>query len=300
MADTMSGWLFGRSALWKTHDGGVTWDAAHSPDLGVGDSFSGRLVGRDSGFLLTTLQRLYETKDGGIRWAAQSLPHFDGNGQSVWSDGERVWLGGGEYVSSAEPDAPNYAVKPDGLGRWKVLDPVVFRREGAGSAWEKQHLPTGAWMIVELRFWNRQRGVAVGDTCLYYTESGGDRWSLGTFRDGSGTVVGCPGEGGREALFLEPNSGGWLSVDDGSVYRTVDGGKDWHRVSVPGTPHFDVLAFADAKRGFGIARESQLYESLDAGRTWKRQGVGFLVRSVYLLDRHTGWLTSDLGLYRIQ
>jgi len=301
MIDSKSGWLYGQSAFWKTGDGGVTWMAAPAPALRLGDSVTGRFIGRSNGLFLTVSQNLYESEDGGTHWAREGLPHFEGIAQSIWwFDGGPTWLGGGEYVTSATPDAPNYAMKRDDLGNWQILEAFVFRKENAASAWVKQSLPSGALMIGQLQFWNKEQGIAIGDGAVYYTQSGGDHWERSIFRDAQVPPDDCFDGGALASIFLGSGRRGWLSTDLGCVYQTKDSGKTWSRISSPGTPHFDSFAFVGAGRGLGIARQSQLYETLDDGQTWKQVNVGFRPRSFFVLEEHMTWLTSDSGLYQIR
>ncbi|MEU0570896.1 oxidoreductase, partial [Nonomuraea sp. NPDC005983] len=66
----------------------------------------------------------------------------------------------------------------------------------------------------------------------------------------------------------------WASGSEGTVLRTVDGGRTWQQVSPPGTQTLqfrDVEAF-DARRAvvlsIGEGGDSRVYRTEDAGRTW--------------------------------
>jgi photosystem II stability/assembly factor-like uncharacterized protein len=179
-----------------------------------------------------------------------------------------------------------------------LLNPVVFWRDLVEATWHRDLLPSCAWSVFNLRFWDLRRGIALGDnSCAYFTETGGETWTMGQFHD-RGARGQDEDAGGIPTVFFFDHGTGWLSSHNG-VYKTGDGGKNWYRVSAPGTPHFDVFAFLNANRGFGIARQSEIYESQDAGRTWRRLRAEFVPRSLYILDKKTGWVLSDSGVYRI-
>lgn len=69
----------------------------------------------------------------------------------------------------------------------------------------------------------------------------------------------------------------WASGTGGTVIRTVDGGKVWNVISVPGAEKLDfrdIEAF-DANTAFilsiGNGESSRIYKTIDGGATWKLQ-----------------------------
>jgi photosystem II stability/assembly factor-like uncharacterized protein len=69
----------------------------------------------------------------------------------------------------------------------------------------------------------------------------------------------------------------WASGTGGTVVRTVDGGKSWKVMSVPGADKLDfrdIEAF-DAKTAYilsiGNSDASRIYKTTDGGKTWKLQ-----------------------------
>jgi photosystem II stability/assembly factor-like uncharacterized protein len=67
----------------------------------------------------------------------------------------------------------------------------------------------------------------------------------------------------------------WIGSDDGTVLRTVDGGRSWQDVSPPGTAglHFRDLDARDAYRAVamtaGSGTDSRLYSTSDGGLSWR-------------------------------
>ncbi|MFN6962676.1 MAG: WD40/YVTN/BNR-like repeat-containing protein [Pyrinomonadaceae bacterium] len=69
----------------------------------------------------------------------------------------------------------------------------------------------------------------------------------------------------------------WASGTGGTVIRTVDGGKTWNVMTVPGAEKLDfrdIEAF-DAQTAYilsiGSGDSSRIYKTIDGGRTWKLQ-----------------------------
>ncbi len=67
----------------------------------------------------------------------------------------------------------------------------------------------------------------------------------------------------------------WLAGTEGTVLRTVDGGRSWVDVSPPGLPaglQFRDVEALDARRAvaltIGTGTDSRIYRTVDGGRTW--------------------------------
>jgi photosystem II stability/assembly factor-like uncharacterized protein len=79
----------------------------------------------------------------------------------------------------------------------------------------------------------------------------------------------------------------WASGTQGTVLRTVDGGKQWDKVSVPGAEALDfrdIQAF-DAEKAFvlsiGPGDQSRIYKTIDGGKTWKLQFTNPQAKAFY-------------------
>ncbi|HVF45937.1 MAG TPA: hypothetical protein VNA17_00075 [Pyrinomonadaceae bacterium] len=69
----------------------------------------------------------------------------------------------------------------------------------------------------------------------------------------------------------------WASGTGGTVIRTIDGGKTWNVISVPGAEKLDFrdIGAFDANTAYilsiGNGDSSRIYKTTDGGRTWKLQ-----------------------------
>jgi photosystem II stability/assembly factor-like uncharacterized protein len=95
----------------------------------------------------------------------------------------------------------------------------------------------------------------------------------------------------------------WASGTKGTVLRTVDGGKSWETVSVPGAETLDfrdIQAF-DTREAFvlscGPGEQSRIYQTMDGGRHWRLQFTNPEARAFYdgfaFRDRKHGIAMSD-------
>jgi photosystem II stability/assembly factor-like uncharacterized protein len=93
----------------------------------------------------------------------------------------------------------------------------------------------------------------------------------------------------------------WASGSQGTVLRTVDGGKNWRAVSVPGlgrTDLRDVEAFdADTAVVLGIGRPAKIFRTSDGGAHWAEvyssDAPGIFLDALSFSDKNTGWAVGD-------
>src|SRR5690349_20865818 len=95
----------------------------------------------------------------------------------------------------------------------------------------------------------------------------------------------------------------WASGSKGMVLRTLDGGKTWQNVSVPGAEKLDfrdVQAF-DGREAFvlsiGPGEQSRIYKTSDGGKNWELQFTNPDAKVFYdafaFWDRKHGIAVSD-------
>ena len=307
MWDKRSGWLFCMEShlVFGTSDGGRSWRTLTMPWLSAERLDAGHFVTRDDGWVLAAPPRLYETLDGGRRWYVKALPSADGLIQTVWSlPGQaRAWAGGGVFRPSGHPSGPNWAIKRYNSGGWALLQSVIYARS-AGGGWTAQAVPPCDLSIFDLRFWDERRGIALGDRCLYWTDTGGQRWNLATFHGRYQNTRGRFPYLGAESPALRPprvaflgGAAGWLSLDDNLLFGTRDGGRNWSAVGLPGTPYFDQMAFTDSQHGLALHLGRGLYETVDGGVKWTRLRVDFLAQSLNCTGGGRCWVLSNDVLY---
>ncbi len=103
----------------------------------------------------------------------------------------------------------------------------------------------------------------------------------------------------------------WASGTGGTVIRTIDGGKNWNVIEVPGAEKLDfrdIEAF-DAKTAYilsiGNGDASRIYKTTDGGKTWKLQFTNKDEKAFYdalaCWDRNNCIAMSDPidGFYRL-
>ena len=270
------------STLWRTYDGGATWETLPTP------APFGRLdfVGRQHGWIAATLgaaagssaKEIYRTIDGGASWelVARALP--DQQGDNVLPFGGHLrdlsfldpntgWAVGVTY-------APGHA--------W-----LYVTRDG-GRTWQAENLPLPAAYadydvaVGPPRFFSAQEGVLPVHfkgarrtiSSYYVTKDGGKTW-----------IAGEPLADVVAFAFADADNGWAVDAWSGNViYRTRNGGKAWDATMVdaadPAWLRRDFadartgwlrLDFVDAQTGWALSRPgatAYLLKTSDGGATW--------------------------------
>lgn len=140
------GWLFKFDRLWRTADGGRTWELVYgtAPNLDRGHQclqFVTSEVGwRCNGNIVE------KTVDRGNHWETVTLPFKSDEGIiggiRFLRDGRRGWLTGGLYRQVKRSQFGEFAPGMMGGDGKRALQGVVFYTEDSGKTWTQQEINT--------------------------------------------------------------------------------------------------------------------------------------------------------------
>jgi photosystem II stability/assembly factor-like uncharacterized protein len=321
------GWVYDRGAIWQTRDGGTTWTRVAFPlPRGTGDIPPGlislHLESANAGWIwvdnskdypsIVEEQSVYRTSDGGRTWVeepASPLAKVGSQHALFYLPGGSIgWQGGVQPVASGAAPGDLAKCRPWWDGR--PAKPVVFHTTDAGASWSEQALPKSSGCNVSaLSFRNPQEGIAITEHEVYHTADGGANWLLSEFltccTDADWhSVFSMP----PASAFLLDGTAGWLSYEDGYLFKTVDGGASWRQLAHPGQiwaeqkglGNFGVLYFSSAQRGWILGGDRSVYETADGGSSWSKLAAPDPVIALSCATSGGCWALSERRLYRIE
>lgn len=265
--------------IWRTQDGGQTWDPSQPLELGDGhySPLSIQFPNARDGWLLVLARGesqgshvlLYKSGDGGENWGLVNslanslwqsyLPNT--NTSMAFFDGQTGWLGGWWGK-----DHPN---------QWTVLKTV-----DGGATWQTEALstPTGDSLTCDGHAVTAlpPGQMAMDMTCtqasnpqylyhqLYYLAAGGPptwrAWNV------PGRFLG---------MDFRNSSVGWMLVGPGTtlneIHRTLDGGKTWTNINIVAwkEARFDFIVGGEGWAIVSDGSAEALVHTVDGGLTWE-------------------------------
>lgn len=206
-ADENAGWIVASDSIFRTGDGGRTWEAFNAPQ---GDSPQGIVVvGRTEFWYITVTGIVSHTSDGGVTWQTNELPgrvsdYWYGHAIALDREG-RVWAG----VQSAKPVL--FVLSDQG----KTLNERKFPAEtGTISVESIQFAPDGTGRIVYRRIIETDQPI---HSSVAVTTDSGETWKLLP-------INGLPFEPLR-VEFLDATTG--FLIGKSHIAKTENSGANW-------------------------------------------------------------------------
>jgi len=146
-------------------------------------------------------------------------------------------------------------------------DTVILTSGDTGKTWTLQNFDPGRQQpIMDIHFFDAQRGMAVGAYDLYlYTEDGGKTWDEDFINE----------EEWHNNAILDLGDGRLMIAGEaGFTYRTADGGASWETIEMPyGGSMFGIVSSGETcVLVFGLRGNVQ--ESCDFGDSWQELDTG--------------------------
>lgn len=283
--DAQTGWVIysytsgitpSQSVVWRTQDGGITWQASQPLDLTDLSEFYNpshlQFVNGQMGWLMVHVGVgmnhdyiiLYRSNNGGLTWDRLLDPYTDSSGIMscsktglLFTDKTQGWLTGDCHGVAA---GVQLFKSSDGGATWALVTlPDPTNAPGLFSNFE------AACGSYDPFFFSNELGhLAVNcmdysqdpPTYQYYiftTYNGGSDWASSTY----------PGE----TLYFFSEGTGWALAR--KIHRTTDGGFTWKAIA---NVNWDVeVDFVTEQVGWGVARaetEFALVKTIDGGAKW--------------------------------
>ena len=217
---------------------------------------------------------IYRSEDGGQTWVDLKLPFK-------------------EHVGSGFRDDPKMAAKPDRpvARHWTRVTQIVFDPHDANAVWAGVEID-GCWRSLDGgKTWERtsngiksddlhglavvhngkRRVFATTNKGFFVTDNDGDSWDQ-IILDSPWQYTRSVAQSADESPVMFVTNGEGSPGVAGRLYRSLDCGRTWKDVHLPGevesSVYFLAVHPADPKLVFAAATLGQVYRSTDGGGTW--------------------------------
>ncbi|MFK7948129.1 MAG: YCF48-related protein [Saprospiraceae bacterium] len=101
----------------------------------------------------------------------------------------------------------------------------------------------------------------------------------------------------RDVQFIDVNHG-WIVGDNGTIYRTLDGGSTWLTPSIiPTSSDIRGVYFINNMTGWAVRSSGRVLKTTDGGDTWHISNTitSNTLYSIYFYDANIGWAVGNNG-----
>jgi photosystem II stability/assembly factor-like uncharacterized protein len=308
--DENTGWIGGLTAMFKTTNGGTTWEKLNPPEDPNNMSYSNiHFVDFDRGLYFDIGGKMGYTQDGGITWSkiklesnvpTQAVQFFDQElGLIVSSSGDviRTNDGGKNWSSdvSRRITMPRMMAWVDTKFGWLAgFCSTIFHTSDQGRTWEKLFSFSSGKDVTDIKFLDRSNGIlCTQDGELFTTEDGGKSWTLMQFR-GSKHLF---------SLAVQNTSTYWLTGFDGFLAFSKDKGISWNTIQVGQNAIYKV-GFKNEHYGCCTLAGGLVLITHDGGKEWNAVSVNssenlvdfdFVGEDIFVIGGKSVWKISSDG-----
>lgn len=271
-ADSFTGFAASYATLWRTRDGGATWDSVFFTSVITGvQAFT-----RDSVYVFGPSGLRGRSTDGGGTWDTD----FD------WEPRDMLETRFADALAG-------YGVGNNGN---------IYGTLDGGRTWTARHASEQVRLRSAPQFFDGHSGYALGASGPMRTENGGLTWRADTgtivplaqngfhlvdakvgYGAGNGGALIRTGDAGRtwarletgttralaSVWFAHPDTG-WVAGKgaNAQILKTVDGGRHWQAQSNPSQAPLSLIRFRDTRRGYALGGNDQLLTTYNGGQDW--------------------------------
>lgn len=295
-ADSLTGWCAGDNQVFRTTDGGNTWEASHVEQESIMSICN---TGKNNVWIIGH-DFIYSSEDGGNGWQEQ-LNIIKGSFFSVsFIDDKKGWAVGNKLYHTNDGGL-NWEVQNDTVNGSSICftdknhgwiatryDGKIYRTSDGGEHWILGDSITNR----ELRtifFTDSLNGWVAGgnysnESILYGTKDGGVTWIQ---QDGLPRPL--------YSIYFTDKDHGWAAGGHHVLY-TQDGGDNWDYTNVAGPydAYLYTVFFIDNLTGWTAGSDGKVFKTTDGGVTWERKytNVDCQFKTIFFTDADHGWVAG--------
>lgn len=313
------GYALRPDGLYKTVDGGFTWQIQYTPS-GGGNNFKAlKFYDTENGIMYRDYDSLLKTSDGGKTWKSvhtypayiYDITYADRN--TAYATGE----GGIVFKTNDGGDSWNFKNPPDAfLGGYDLsvqyffnassgiaagLRGKLLKTNDGGNTW-KAYSPFYV-DVSDVSFGDKNTGYATTWNNVYKTSDAGKNWNALSLSTDPAAI---PLSRFERCLFANKDTGFVTVNNPVRIYRTTNGGSSWTLSNPGATRNFSTIAalnFVTNDTGYVSLvgddfYQSGLYKTVNGGATWQEVGTNQTFANLFFITGSYGYASNYVYLYR--
>jgi len=290
-SDSNKGWILGSAGdLFRTQNGGETWDESKVDVLGLYNSIS--MLDSTIGIIAGINGTILKTTNGGINWTSVLSPVLFNIEHVQFANTETVWAWGFSGLLKSTDRGDSWEII-DGISDisdififdvnriWVSKGPTILKSTNGLATYTTLPSPE----LSSFYFSDSLRGWGCGlNGVVYKTTDGGNSWTMKTVH------TSAPQPKARNISFSDSVTGLVVfnfpaqSTTQGTyparflTYRTTDGGLNWNFVNFNqhGTNNISSLFNRKGYNSFLLATDGKIFKSMNYGSDWSLINKGVL------------------------
>ncbi len=250
------------SLLFKTYDGGYTWDTIPMPNSWPDDLMAVHFFNEENGRVFSR-NICYITNDGGLTWIEANSPYM--TNQSVSFHSEDFGCVVGDYANILQTNDSGY--------NWGKTD--------IGHTHHQSSMCLG----------NNEDIYTTGDEgIIMYSQNSGASW----------TEQETPTDEDLTDISYINENILWVTGNDGVVLFTDNGGLTWNQKDIGTNKDLNAISFANGQTGCCVGEYSKIFVTHDGGESWNdvSGAQSFTFNDVFFINDNIGWLCGDQGVIK--
>ena len=106
-----------------------------------------------------------------------------------------------------------------------------------------------------------------------------------------------PGATDLSDIFFNSSTNGYACADNG-LYKTINGGVSWAKLSLTNNQWYNCFVTADGKASFVTHSSNSIFKTIDGGSSFANPTVGSVPLDIFFTDNSNGFCMAQDGLYK--
>jgi len=259
-SDSLHGWVLGAQGVYKTEDGGLTWNKMyHQRYFRTPHNKTSIAFAKIDTCYFFNRNILFRSYDNGISWDSTEI---------------EMGLSACFFLD-------------DSTGWGCASDFKIYKTTDRGNSWNIKYSDSSESVrkrFFSICFPSPKRGFITGQWGnIYHSSDAGETWLKQKINDGT-----------LFSIYFLDSTTGWTVGYDGAILATTDGGATWNHLESNTKTTLNDIIFTDYNTGIAIGNRGEILHTLDGGNKWIDNSINSFMDfySIDFVGKNLGWIVG--------